>query len=175
MFSLYGIKNVNMGDIATELGISKRTLYETFSNKKELVAATVESISGQVQYELQLTCTETSNPMDNILRINNALCRYMMSCCPAFGRDIKRFGDAIELISKIESHLQEFYTSAFRAGVAEGLFTPEGDYSMIISLYSNFPKLLQDEGRESLMYTLLRGVCTKKGIEEMMAYKAIVQ
>lgn len=37
-FKLRGIRNVRMDDIATTLGISKRTIYEIYSNKERVVA-----------------------------------------------------------------------------------------------------------------------------------------
>lgn len=36
-FSTHGIKSITMDDIAASLGISKRTLYEVFSDKKSLL------------------------------------------------------------------------------------------------------------------------------------------
>lgn len=39
MFLSYGFKSVTMDDIASELGISKKTIYKYFSNKVELVDA----------------------------------------------------------------------------------------------------------------------------------------
>ena len=37
LYKKYGIKSVTMDDIARELGISKKTLYNLVSDKKELV------------------------------------------------------------------------------------------------------------------------------------------
>ena len=36
-FSLYGIKNISMDALASSLGISKRTIYEHFKNKEEIL------------------------------------------------------------------------------------------------------------------------------------------
>lgn len=36
-FLIHGVKSVRMDDIANSLGISKRTLYEIYSNKEELL------------------------------------------------------------------------------------------------------------------------------------------
>lgn len=36
-FTLHGIKSITMDDIATSLGISKRTLYEVFEDKETLL------------------------------------------------------------------------------------------------------------------------------------------
>ena len=40
-FSQKGIKNVRMDDIASSLSISKRTLYELFADKEELLVEVV--------------------------------------------------------------------------------------------------------------------------------------
>lgn len=44
LFCKYGIKSVTMDDIAGELGISKKTLYQCFANKADLVHRTIEQI-----------------------------------------------------------------------------------------------------------------------------------
>jgi len=42
LYGKYGIKSVTMDDVAHEIGISKKTLYEYFSDKQHLVNAVVE-------------------------------------------------------------------------------------------------------------------------------------
>ena len=39
MFLAYGFKSVTMDDIAAQLGISKKTIYQHFANKTDLVEA----------------------------------------------------------------------------------------------------------------------------------------
>ncbi|MEO0473050.1 MAG: TetR/AcrR family transcriptional regulator, partial [Bacteroidota bacterium] len=39
----YGVKSISMDDIASQLGISKKTIYQYYSNKAELVNAVSES------------------------------------------------------------------------------------------------------------------------------------
>ena len=48
-FMQYGFKSFTMDDLANSLGISKKTLYEQFSSKNELVEATLD-------YALEMTC-----------------------------------------------------------------------------------------------------------------------
>ena len=43
MFVQQGIKSVRMDDIARSLGVSKRTLYEQFGDKEELLALSIRS------------------------------------------------------------------------------------------------------------------------------------
>ena len=44
MFKAYGIKSVTMDDVARELGISKKTLYQYFKDKSELLKTCISSI-----------------------------------------------------------------------------------------------------------------------------------
>ena len=50
-FMQYGFKSFTMDDLANSLGISKKTLYEQFSSKNELVEATLD-------YALEMTCCQ---------------------------------------------------------------------------------------------------------------------
>ncbi len=46
-FMLYGVRSVTMDDIAGAMGMSKRTIYEHFTNKKELLSAVVDHVHHQ--------------------------------------------------------------------------------------------------------------------------------
>ena len=43
LFMRYGIRSISMDDIATQLGISKKTIYQYFADKDELVGAVVDA------------------------------------------------------------------------------------------------------------------------------------
>ena len=47
-FILYGFKSITMDDIATTLTISKKTIYEHFKNKTELVEACVDFVFDEI-------------------------------------------------------------------------------------------------------------------------------
>ena len=46
-FMQYGFRNVSMDDIASNLGMSKKTLYQHFTEKEELVAAALETLTSK--------------------------------------------------------------------------------------------------------------------------------
>jgi AcrR family transcriptional regulator len=43
LYHRYGIKSITMDDVARNLGISKKTLYEHFRDKKDLVGQVLQS------------------------------------------------------------------------------------------------------------------------------------
>jgi TetR/AcrR family transcriptional regulator, cholesterol catabolism regulator len=47
LFRSYGVRSVTMDEIATQLGISKKTIYQFFADKEEIVAAVFQSMISQ--------------------------------------------------------------------------------------------------------------------------------
>jgi hypothetical protein len=65
LFMQYGIRSVSMDDIANSLGMSKKTLYQYYADKDELVDAVVEQHINEIQCDC-LGCnkpfTRSSSP-----------------------------------------------------------------------------------------------------------------
>ena len=53
LFMKYGIKSVSMDDIAKRLGISKKTIYQHFSTKKDLLIRVLQRHTAQEQCEIE--------------------------------------------------------------------------------------------------------------------------
>ena len=67
-----GIRAVRVDEIAQTLGISKRTLYEMFTDKNDLVSACLDAMSHQ-QRERIVACRKRrgGNPLQKVLRLTN--------------------------------------------------------------------------------------------------------
>ncbi|MEK7225127.1 MAG: helix-turn-helix domain-containing protein, partial [Bacteroidota bacterium] len=59
LFMRYGIRSVSMDDIAAQLGVSKKTLYQFFADKDELVDAVVDKELKKGQHDC-LECRRSS-------------------------------------------------------------------------------------------------------------------
>ena len=60
----YGIRNVSMDDIAKELGISKKTIYQTFQDKAAIVHAVMEAHNQGERRELEKIQENAENALD---------------------------------------------------------------------------------------------------------------
>ena len=71
LFSRYGVKRTSMNDIAGEAGIARQTLYNAFSNKDEVLRATIrlfaERSTARIQAGLEKT-GELGEQLDVIFR-----------------------------------------------------------------------------------------------------------
>src|SRR4051812_4431565 len=66
LFMRYGIRSVSMDDIATQLGISKKTIYQYFTDKDELVDGVVDEDVQNMQMECIETGSEAKDAVDEI-------------------------------------------------------------------------------------------------------------
>jgi TetR/AcrR family transcriptional regulator, cholesterol catabolism regulator len=66
LFFKYGIRSVSMDDIAAQLGMSKKTLYQSYADKEELVA---EVFSTVIEGNKCRCCTDRERAVDPIQEI----------------------------------------------------------------------------------------------------------
>ena len=77
MFLTLGFKSVTMDDIAAELGISKKTIYQHFANKEELVEGTTMFLFGQVSSGIDNIRELNLNPVEEIFTIRNFMMQFL--------------------------------------------------------------------------------------------------
>jgi putative transcription regulator (tetR family) len=90
-FKERGIRSVRMDDIATTLGISKRTIYEIYSNKEELLLDGIMREDKARKLDSQLYAQDKSHTvMDLIFHIYNREMADMASTNPLFFSELSR-------------------------------------------------------------------------------------
>ena len=66
-FHSRGIKNVTMDDIAHELTISKRTLYQVFADKEELLLVCIQNETEKENRKMRYLMADSNNVLDLLL------------------------------------------------------------------------------------------------------------
>ena len=77
MFLTLGFKSVTMDDIATEMGISKKTIYKHFCNKNTLVKASVDSIFERVSSGIDEIRGLDKNSIEEIFMIRGFMMQQL--------------------------------------------------------------------------------------------------
>ena len=77
MFLSLGFKSFTMDDIAAELGVSKKTIYNHFSNKTALVNEVTNSVFEIVCEGIDLICSKEENPIDELYEIKRFSMDYL--------------------------------------------------------------------------------------------------
>jgi len=127
LFMQYGIRSVSMDDIATHLGMSKKTIYQYFSDKDELVDAVLNIEINEMECNC-VDCSEraqdaiheiflTIDHMEEQLRHINPIVLY----------DLEKFH--FKTFQKFQQHKQKFLyeiiVNNIQRGIAEELYRPD--------------------------------------------------
>lgn len=166
-----GIRAVRVDEIAQTLGISKRTLYEMFADKNDLVGACLDYMSHQ-QRERIVACSKRrgGNALQKVLKLANEYIDNLYMVDPRFLSDICH---KVVYAEHYDEH-REFWlreiTRCLEASRDEELLLPEIDAPAFADRLMNtlYELRLRGTVREELYLfcrTILRGAATRKGIE----------
>ena len=144
MFGKYGFSNVKTEELASEIGISKRTLYEQYPSKKALLDDIVDSIlcdANDRVYQVikNITEDENSNFLEELKKLWNLNTESYMIFRKAFLDDIKK--SSPQTWSKIkefrEYQIKQNFEKISSIGVKRGLSKPHINDDILFLLYIN--------------------------------------
>ena len=174
-FRRCGVKAVKMDDIASRLSISKRTLYEIFSNKEELLLECVRMQEEEFDSHMAEFGSDSSrNSIDIILEFYRFQMQNVSDISPAFYEELSKYGHVMEFLNKKRikrnANAKEFFTH----GVSEGYFRKDVDFDIVSQIgaasmeHAMKTKMYEKYGMKGLLHNILFlflcGLCTAEGI-----------
>ena len=176
-FAKHGIRAVKMDDIARQLGISKRTLYEIYDTKEKLLFESVKTFRQQRDRQLRAMAVQSPSVIDFILAFYRLKTDEVRQTSMAFYTDLKKYPRVMQSLEREKADNHATFCQLMERGVNEGFFRSDIDYNLIIHVfealgdYLNKHELYQRYSFEELFHNMifitLRGLCTRKGIEEL--------
>ncbi|HLV92216.1 MAG TPA: TetR/AcrR family transcriptional regulator [Aequorivita sp.] len=178
LFLKLGFKSVTMDDIATEMGISKKTIYSHFKNKTSLVKQCAFSVLDTITKGIDEICTQNLNPIDELFEIKKFVMQELKDdqYSPQFQLE-KYYPDINKEI--YETHFEKMMESTIRnikRGIEQGIYRETLDVDFIARIYFMGINGLKNQDLfspkiyssnfivdEYLEYHL-RGIVTEKGL-----------
>ncbi|MEZ5106262.1 MAG: TetR/AcrR family transcriptional regulator [Draconibacterium sp.] len=178
-FFQFGIRNITMDDIAVSLGISKRTVYETFKDKGELVQSCIEKLTKLHDKRTAEVVSGSENVIEAIFVFMREGIKAMNAVNPVFFKDLEKLFPSLWKKLESESISKRFDLSSklLRKGIAEGLFRNDLNVEIIAKLFhaqmnilideSVFPRDKYDHAEifQQMIINFTRGISTSKGIQ----------
>ncbi|MFZ4752712.1 MAG: TetR/AcrR family transcriptional regulator [Chitinophagaceae bacterium] len=132
-FRQYGFKNITMDDISRSAGVSKKTLYELFSDKDELVLESVKFMLNQNQCETDLAMTASKHAVEQIVHVLNLMEKMVRGLNMVCYMDLQRhYSDAFRYLQEHkESYLYRCIADNLKRGIQEGLYREDIDVEII--------------------------------------------
>ncbi len=184
MFFRSGIKAITMDDIARELGISKRTIYELFRDKDELLRECMAYADRKYEEERELVIMESENAISEVFGLMRMGIYALKTVNPLMVSDMKKyhheiFKEVLEVgrekqIAQIRENL--------RKGIRQELFRENIDVEVVSILLNAQLQIVSDDTVfpekqfsrvvvfENVVINFFRGISTQKGIELIDRY-----
>ena len=174
LFEKNGVKSVTMDNIASSLGISKRTLYEVFADKETLLVECVRHGQEETDEYMRQVRDNSDNVLEVLLKGYQRSIERFHATNKSFFEDIKRYPRAYSLIKNGNNRSANDTINFFRPGVEQGYFRDDVNFAIVGLLVREQLDLLMDselcrqysflEVYESIMFISLRGISTEKGV-----------
>jgi TetR/AcrR family transcriptional regulator, cholesterol catabolism regulator len=179
LFRIYGIKAVTMDSLASHLGVSKRTIYEVFSNKDDLLIGVIQRMAEKHKELLKKILDDSENALVAIFKLLESSRDHIQEMSPAFQADIKKFHyeGLIKKTDKCDIPDYRSNIQIIERGVTEKLFRQEINteivnrclYSLGKSIMDNelypFEQFTRQEVMRNIFINYLKGISTPQGIE----------
>lgn len=170
-----GIKNVRMDDLAMELSISKRTLYELFGDKEDLLLEVMKAHNKEVKAFMTDVAAKAENVLEVILAFYMKTTKDFQTINRLFFEDIKKYPKVMMYEENNHNENRSSALAFYRKGVEQGIFRNDVNFRIVqVMIQRQMDFLMQSEiGQdysmveifETLVFMHLRGISTEKGLK----------
>ena len=187
LFFKFGIRHVTMDDIARELGMSKKTIYQYYREKDDLVNQLLEIELNSQECEFEELNEQARDAVHEMLLISGKMRSLMQAINPMFFLDLQKYyPNGFKRFQKFkeECGFQNVLRN-IRKGIAEGLYREDLDpeiaarYRMaqldmlMFGSYFSYEKYTLARINEELLHIYMYGICNLKGHKLINQYKKI--
>ena len=181
----YGCKSVTMDDIARHLAVSKKTLYQFYKDKDEIITTFARS-----EFECEKDCMkeiaeEAENAVDEVMRISRHIRQTFSKMNPALLYEMQKYhSEAWQVYADFrQSTVSDHIRGNLQRGIREGLYRDSIDVEILTRLRLEMIQLAFDarlfppaqfslvDLQIQIMDLFIRGVATREGLEVLDQYK----
>lgn len=187
LFFKYGIKRVTMDDIAKELGMSKKTIYQIYKEKDDLVNQLCVVQMKKQEIVFNEITAKSQDPIHEIILISNTMSEMMQNINPVFFIDLQKFyPEAFFEFQKFKENCAfKDLLRNIKEGKKIGVYKDEVDEEfaakyrlaqidmLMFGNYFSFDKISFSKSHELLLDMFVYGICTIKGHKLLNEYKKI--
>jgi len=178
LYMKYGIKSITMDDVASELGISKKTLYQFVTDKDDLVGKFIDNEIALRQEEICKCFGIGFNAIEELFEISIFMNKLIHDQNPTTEYDLKKYYPQHyqKTVKARREGIYNYILLNLKKGIKEGLYRKDMNKEIIAKLYlsrsenTNLNELFTVEEFTSIKLFMelltyhVRGIATEKGI-----------
>ncbi|MEI7594868.1 MAG: TetR/AcrR family transcriptional regulator [Bacteroidota bacterium] len=180
LYLKYGIKSITMDDVARELTISKKTLYQFVTDKTDLVDKAVTHQLDIHRCEMRNLEMQNLNAIDILIMASQFVAEQFQHINPSISYDLQKYYPQSwnKIVDYRRTHIYQHVRTNMIQGIEQGLYLDDLNVDIISHSYvlkmeevflrpddDFFKKYTTDEIFKTLFHYHIRGIANKKGIE----------
>ncbi|MBS0012105.1 MAG: TetR/AcrR family transcriptional regulator [Bacteroidales bacterium] len=185
LFMKYGIRAVTMDSIASQLGMSKRTIYEHFADKDELLIGVMANMAARQKVSFREIMAKSDNVIEALFEILSIATLHIKNTNPTYFIDLKKYHHRVyeTVCRKGDIRNYEMSLAMLRRGMEEKVFRDDINVEIVnigihrvIDISSDSEELSPEkysrfEIIDNLLFNYLIGISTSKGQRLIHKYK----
>jgi TetR/AcrR family transcriptional regulator, cholesterol catabolism regulator len=147
LFMKYGVRSISMDDIARHLSVSKKTLYQHFADKEDIVTITCQSHIEEMSQEFEEIRKNSKNAIDELSKVSLCLKQNSEDMNPSLLFDLQKYHPRAwnVWVNHKNNFIRESVVRNLSQGIEEGYFRPEIDKEVIAAMRLEIVQLVFDE------------------------------
>ena len=187
VFLRYGFRSVTMDDLSREMGISKKTLYQVFANKDDLVAAVIDRHEAAEWEMIQSIHASAKDPIEELLRIVQFFQELLRQMSPFVLYDLQKYHREVwqKSLEADRKRKLDMILDNLHRGISTGLyrddFTPGAIARLHLAHMETCVNIGEDNTQEEcapdfekwvleMMILYIRGIASPKGLQLLQQY-----
>jgi TetR/AcrR family transcriptional regulator, cholesterol catabolism regulator len=184
LFKIYGTKAVTMDMLAQQLGISKRTIYEKFRDKDELLSTVLRCMLQKQKEIMEAMIASEPNILVAFFKHGRRMREHFSSMNPLLSLDLKRFHN--EVLNNIKNSCEGPFENSLKfivKGVEQGVIRKDINPDIVNRCLQGLGRMIvdaeifppenytQEELTRNVIINYLRGIVTESGLKVIMEYE----
>lgn len=184
LYLKFGARRVTMDDIANSLAISKKTIYQYFKDKDEIVAMAIKGILVKEESEIEKLIGNAENAIEGFIRVSEYFRKIVRSINPTLLYDLEKYyPNAWAAYSEHQEHCHlTSLKNMLERGKKEGVFRKDIDVEVMALMRVNQVQLGFDqkvfpihkfdlaEVQYQLIMHFMYGIATLEGAQQLHEY-----
>ena len=179
LFRVYGIRAVTMDDIASHLGVSKRSIYERFSDKDTLLYAVLDSMIVKQREKIESILESSPDVISAVFTIIRTSRDHAATMNPLINSDLKKYHSKVlrRLKDTCGHPDHEAGVRILEKGITQGIFRDNLNTEILSRAFRGIAGLANDEElfppdrferrdvMRNVMVSFMRGISTTRGVQ----------
>lgn len=189
LFMRLGIKSVTMDDVSKELGISKKTLYQHFENKDQLVEAVITTHVEREKAGIDKIAEGAKDALEEMVKIGVLLASTIEDVSPSTLFDLQKyyFKTWEILMKNQDERIVNSIIQNIEKGIAGGYYREDVNQEVIARIYAKATYMIVDEianpnsqfTRKEMIWELhnyhIHAIATPKGLKLWKKYNSKIK